>query len=237
MNNIDLSSMISRAQLVFDILKKQYSIFLASEKLDLIENLDYSNFFKLTNKDSIYPIYLSGDIYYLNFNLDKSIEKIPNDSSDLLISYLKNYKVDEIYLDLVPFMCLSLLCGELNPLKMGLIEYEIRKFSYQNNISSSPVNNYKELEIASIIHDNILKDVPFNIIFLDSDIEIFNYLAEEKGIKVAKHYYEISKLMKEKYKKIPKDNFNLENYIKFYNYINYDDVLDLIYDFINEKIR
>ena len=34
---------------------------------------------------------------------------------------------------------------------------------------------------------------PYNIIFIDSEVEIFNYLAEEKGIEVAKLYHDIVK--------------------------------------------
>ena len=218
MKDIDLSSMISRAQVVFDIIKNEYKVFLSSEKLDLIENLDYSKFFKLMEKDNNYPIYLSGDTYYLNPNLDSIIE-------------------DKIYYDLIIFMCLSLLCGELNPLKIGLIEYEIRKINQVNNLDVSLVNNYKELEIASIVREKLLDDIPYNIIFLDSDIEIFNYLTEEKGITVAKHYYEISKLMQEKFKGFDKNKFTLKGFLDYYNKINYDDVLDIIYDFINTKIR
>lgn len=237
MKDIDLSSMISRAQVVFDIIKNEYKVFLSSEKLDLIENLDYSKFFKLMEKDNNYPIYLSGDTYYLNPNLDSIIEDIPNNSNDLYSMYLRNNKQDKIYYDLIIFMCLSLLCGELNPLKIGLIEYEIRKINQVNNLDVSLVNNYKELEIASIVREKLLDDIPYNIIFLDSDIEIFNYLTEEKGITVAKHYYEISKLMQEKFKGFDKNKFTLKGFLDYYNKINYDDVLDIIYDFINTKIR
>ena len=237
MKDIDLSSMISRAQVVFDIIKNEYKVFLSSEKLDLIENLDYSKFFKLMEKDNNYPIYLSGDTYYLNPNLDSIIEDIPNNSNNLYSMYLRNNKQDKIYYDLIIFMCLSLLCGELNPLKIGLIEYEIRKINQVNNLDVSLVNNYKELEIASIVREKLLDDIPYNIIFLDSDIEIFNYLTEEKGITVAKHYYEISKLMQEKFKGFDKNKFTLKGFLDYYNNVNYDDVLDIIYDFINTKIR
>lgn len=84
--------------------------------------------------------------------------------------------------------------------------------------------------------ESILKDLPFNIIFLDNDTEIFYYLSEEKGIKIAKMYYEVSCLMKEKYKKLT-GNFSLKDFLSFYDALDYSDVLDFVYDFINMKIR
>lgn len=76
-----------------------------------------------------------------------------------------------------------------------------------------------------------------NIIFLDTDSEIVNYLVEEKGSKVAIFYHEISELMKSKYRGFLDKKWNLNDYIAFYNTIDYQDVLDLIYHFISEKVR
>ena len=114
-------------------------------------------------------------------------------------------------------MCLQTLCGKLTPLKKGLIEIEVRNIALNYNIDINK-NNEQEFQIATLLKHSILDDLPFNIIFLDSDIEIFNYLSEEKGIKIAKFYYQISELMRKKD-------------------INYDEVYDEIYNFINEKIR
>lgn len=217
MKDIDLSSMISKAQVVFSILEKEYNIFLKDEKKEWLENIKYENLFKITDKETLLPIFLSGDGYYLN----KKILKEHNN----------------IYENLLLFLCLSLLCGELNPLKIGLIELETRKLSNKYNIEISNTNNQKELEIATLIHDKILNDLPYNIIFLDSDIEIFHYLTIEKGIEVAKLYIKISNLMKQKYNDLDKEKINLETYINYYNNINYENILDIIYDYINVKIR
>ena len=235
MKDIDLSSMISRAKIVFDILEKEYKVFLSSEKKEMIENIIYSNLFKVCENTNLPPVYLSGDTYYLNRTLDKEIKSL-NDNS-LYSKYLKETDINDIYLELVIFLCLSMLCSELNPLKKGLIELEVRKISSKYNIKTSSVNNYKELEVATLVHEKLLNDVPFNIIFKDSDIEIFYYLGLEKGIEVAKLYHEISSLMKKKFKKIETSEFSLKKYLVYYESINYEDEMDLIYNYINEKIR
>ena len=235
MKDIDLSSMISRAQVVFDILEKEYKVFLSSEKIEILENIIYKNLFKVCENINLPPVYLSGDTYYLNRSLDKEIKSLSE--ATLYSKYLKENDINDIYLELVIFLCLSMLCGELNPLKIGLIEYEVRKISNKYNLKTSSVNNYKELEIATLVHEKILNDVPFNIIFKDSDIEIFYYLGNEKGIEVAKLYYEISTSMKKQYDGLKGKKFSLNKFLKYYESINYEDVMDLIYGFINLKIR
>ena len=42
--------------------------------------------------------------------------------------------------------------------------------------------------------------------------------------------------MKEKYKKLA-SNFSLKDFLNFYDALDYSDVLDFVYDFINMKIR
>ena len=235
MNDNNLSSMISRAKAVFDIIEEEYKVFLSNDKREILENITYSKFFKVCEREDLPPIYLTGDTYYLNQTIFKEISSLKG--NDLYSSYLRENNNFNIFNDLIIFMCLSILCGELNPLKLGLIELEIRKLSEKYNLNTSSVNNYKELNIGTIVKDKILSDIPLNIIFLDSDVEIFNYLAEEKGNKIAKLYYQISGTMKSKYKGFSKSNFSLKSFIDYYNNINYDDVMDLIYDFLNEKIR
>ena len=164
-------------------------------------------------------------------------KKISQRVNDLYSNYLRNNDINTIYNNLVISLVLSLFCGELNPLKIGLMELEVRNISNKYNISVSNVNNYKELSVASLVKEKILNDLPFNIIFLDSDIEIFHYLTIEKGVEVAKLYHKISEMMKSKYKTIKNKKFSLKKYIEFYDSINYDDVMDLIYAFINMKIR
>lgn len=235
MKDIDLSSMISRAKVVFDVLEKEYKVFLASEKIEMLEGIIYSNFFKVTENASLPPIYLSGDTYYLNRTLDKERKSLTSD--DLYSNYLRSNNISKIYEEVVIFLCLSLMCGELNPLKIGLIELEVREISNRHGISTSSINNHKELDIAILVKEKLLNDVPFNIIFLDSDVEIFNYLATESGIEIAKFYYRISEMMSQKYQGLKDKEFSLGKFLNYYEAINYDDVMDVIYDFINTKIR
>ncbi len=97
--------------------------------------------------------------------------------------------------------------------------------------------NYKEKEVAKLVKETLLTDLPYNLIFIDSEVEIFNYLTEEKGIEVAKIYHEVGNMMNKKYKNFSKNNNSLNDYIKYYETINYEDVFDFIYDFVNSKIK
>ena len=235
MKDIDLSSMISLAKEVFGILEREYKVFLSKEKINLIENLDYENLFKLTNRLDLPPIFLNDETYYLR----KSFDNI--NSNSVYGNYLKNTDINEVYNKMIIFMCLSFFCGDINPLKLGLMEFEIRKLSKKYGINVSDINNYKELEISNIVKEKILNDVPFNIIFLDSDIEIFNYLTEEKGIQIAKIYYQISNMMKESYKDFNK-SFDLDYFCDYYDNIDYtmvskklEEIIGISRDFIEKN--
>ena len=64
MNDDILSSMISRAKVVFDIIEKEYKVFLSRDKREILENITYSNFFKVCEKEDLPPIYLIGNINF-----------------------------------------------------------------------------------------------------------------------------------------------------------------------------
>lgn len=226
-----ISSMIDVAKKVFEIIKMEYQDFLTLEKIELINNLNYSNLFKITD-DNLPPVYLENETFYLKDNLNLDTNLI-----NPYLNYLRNNNLETVYQELIIYMCLKLLCGEINPLKLGLIEKEVRYLANKYNIKTSNINNYKELEIANLVSDLLLDDLPVNIIFFDNNIEIFNYLTEEKGIKIAKLYHEISRKMISKYKGFSSNNFDLISFSNYYNDINYEDISDLIYDFINQKIR
>jgi len=214
MKEIDLSSMISLAKKVFDIIEKEYFMYLTKEKKNLIKKLDYNNFFKTLKRIDTPPIFLNGDTYYLKEN---DLENIINNQ------------------ELIIIMCLIYLCGEINPLKLSLIKKEAKQIGDKLGLKSN-LTNQQELELANIIKEKLL-NTPVNIIFIDSNIEIFNYLTEEKDINIAKLYYELSKLMQLKYKNFDFNNYNLKDFFNYYNNINYDDALDLVYNFINQKIN
>lgn len=233
MKDIDLSSMISLAQEVFDILEVEYKDFLSNEKKEFIKNLDFSLLFKIIKKENFPPIYFLGDTFYLNSYIFLEKEKLTG--NDAYSVYLRNHDLNSIFCDLVLFLCIRSLCGEINPLKLGLIELEIRKISKKYSIRTSNINNYKELEIGNVMQESLLNDLPFNIIFLDTDLDIFNYLAEEKGSKIANLYCQLSNIMKDKYKGFDKNNFSLETFIGYYQNIDYQEIIDRIYDFISLK--
>lgn len=224
MKNIIISSMIDLTKEVFALIKKDYEVFLVS--IDF--NPDYDNLYKIN--DDLPPFYFNQVSYYLNFNFDN----LPN---NVLGNYLRNKDLKDIYLELVPFFCFIYLAGDVNLLKLGLIILEIEEFSNRHGFKVSSVMNYKEKEVAKLVKETMLTDLPYNLIFIDSEIEIFNYLAEEKGIEVAKTYHEIVKMMNKKYKNFSKNNTSLTDYIKYYDTIDYEDVFDFIYDFVNSKIK
>ena len=189
---------------IFDIIKKEYGVFLSNEKIALINELDYQNIIRLTKEKS--KVSISGD-YYLNFDM---------------LDY-----------DLIILLCLSILCGKLNPLKIELIKLESLHIKSLLNLDNS---NEDDLMIARIIKEKVLADVPFNVIFLESDVDIFDYLTEEKDLKTAKFYYEISKLMLSIYRKNGKEEFNLLKYLQVRDSLNYDLVYDKLYNFVSKKV-
>jgi len=204
MNN-KISSICSLSLEVFTILKKEYEVYLSEEKKDFLNKLNIDNFYKVINNTYLPPIYFIGDKYYLN-------------------SY---YNLDNIE-SLVPFLCLSSLVTNLNPLKIGLIEKELLdlKDKYELNIKTY---FKEELEIADIVTKTLLVDIPFKVIFKESDVDIVNYLVEDASSDIGLTYYNISKKMKD----IRKNT----DYFSFNSNINYEEVKDYLYDFIGNKVR
>ena len=230
MNNIDFSSMINLAKEVLDILKKEYRPFLSREKIEWLENLDYQKLFKINHQENYPFIFFTGDSYYIKDNV--------NDLQiDITISdYFKENDIKKLYQEIVVFLCIALLSSEITPLKLGLIQIETKNISQKYGFSVNQKLNHKEESVAILVKEKLFEDLPRNIIFIENEIEIFNYLAEEKGIETANIYYEISILMQDKYKELLKNCSTIVDYLHFYNTINYDDVMDFIYEFIHQKI-
>ena len=159
--------------------------------------------------------------------LDNNLFKIINDT----IYYQKDgfsypLKKDNLSIEIIIFMCLATLCGNLSPLKICLIDYEINQIIEKNNLERNL--EVTDFQLIDILKTRILDDLSYNIIFLDTDIEIFYYLATEKGVKTAKLYYDINSSFK---------TFTnpLEYYLTYKN-LNYEDAYDKVYNFINRKI-
>jgi hypothetical protein len=49
MKDIDLSSMINRAKVVYDVIESEYKVFLSSSSKEMLENVLFSNLFKKSN--------------------------------------------------------------------------------------------------------------------------------------------------------------------------------------------
>ena len=194
----ELKSLITLTDEIFDIIKDDYSKYLNNEKQELLDNINYNNLFKI--KDNL--IYFKIDCF----------------------SY--PLKKNNLSIEVIIFICLTYICSNINPLKIILIDYEINKIITNNNLERSL--EVSDFELIDIIESKILNDLPYNIIFLDSDIEIFNYLRIEKGIKVAKLYYDILLSLGNT------DN-PLEYYLTYKNF-NYEDTYEIIYNYINKKI-
>ncbi len=208
MENIMLDEICSLSLEMFTIIKENYSMFLSKEKKEFIDNLDIKSFYKIINKESFPPIYYLDGVYYINTFYDQ-------DNLDELVS----------------FLCLRSLCGSINPLKIGLIENEVKKLKEKYNLKATFIYHEKEMEVAEIVSSILLKDLPFNIIFKDTDSDIVDYLVEEKGSRDACFYSKISLLMKEKYQNYKND------YKSFYKDLNYSDIIDNIYDFFSNKVK
>lgn len=202
---IDLSNIYSLSLKIFTILKEEYSIYLSKDKLDFLNNLDIFKFYKLIDNKDLPPIYYLGDTYYINSNFD--------------LNLLEQY---------VPFLCLSSLCSNLNPLKIGLIEKELvyLKDKYELNINTYFI---KELEIADLISKTILSDISYKLLFKDSDADIVKYLISNSDSKIGMIYLKISKTMQE----TRKETYIYDNKID----IDYSKTFDIIYEFINEKTK
>ena len=190
---------------IFTIIRNEYSIYLSSEKKDFLDKLDVNNFYKIVNDASLPIVFFMGDKYYLNayYNLD-NIEK------------------------LVPFLCLASLVTNLNPLKLGLIEVELL---YLKNKYDLDINTYfvNEFEVADLINEAILINVPSKVIFKENDSDIFSYLTEELGSNYALCYYNVSSSMK-------KIRGN-ENYFSDFKERDYSEIIDYLYQFISNKVR
>ena len=195
MKDIDLKNIYSISLKLFTIIKEEYNIYLSEEKKKILDELDIFKFYKEI-KGKKYPfIQFIDDKCYLNSSYDIN------------------------YIEYLPFICLAVLCGNLNPLKIGLIEEEL--MILKDKYALTYTNKHeKESEVANIVNKTILNDIPYKVIFLDSDTEIVSYLVEEKGSKIAILYSEISKKMKNKKKNE-----------------DYSDVLDYLYEYLSSKIR
>ena len=200
-----LSNIYNLSLEVFKILKDEYSIYLSKEKKEFLENLNINNFYKVVNNSYLPSIFYIGDKYYLN-------------------SY---YNLDNLE-SLIPFLCLASLTSNLNPLKIGLIEEELLYLKDKYNLD---IDTYfkEELEIAKLVSKSVLLDVPFKIIFKESDIDIVNYLVEEKGSNDGLIYYNISKKMKEIREK--------DDYFTKEKNFDYEEVKDYLYDYIGSKVK
>ena len=200
------------SQVVLDVYKENYSSNLFKSPKE--ETLDLNNFYHLIKKKYYPPLYFLGDSCYLNTNFFNKEELI----------------------SIVPLSIFSFLTNADNPLKIGFIELEITNL--KNKYAWQDIKTYFEKEklVADTLSKTILTDLPLNTLSFENEIDYLNYLRDEKGSKIALFYHSISKKMYEKYKYLNK-NFTREQFINFYNKLNYDDIIDEIYDFVTKKIR
>ena len=204
MNENKFKSICSLSYEFFKVLKDEYSIYLSSSKKEFMNKFDVFKFYKIINDVNLPRIFYMGETYYLN-------------------SY---YNLDDIE-SFIPFLCLNSLVSNLNPLKIGLIEEELSylKGKYNLNINT---NFDREAEVASIVSKSLLNNIPFKVVFKESDSDIVNYLQEETNSEVALCYYSISKQMKGI--RNNKDYYCIED-------VDYSSVIDYLYDFIGAKVR
>ena len=200
-----INHMCSLSQEFFKIIKEEYSIYLSEEKKNFLNNVDISKLYKIISNSELPNIfYLGGTYYFNNYYKFENIEKM------------------------IPFLCLSSIISNLNPLKIGLIEVELLNLKIKYNLNID-INFASELEVADIVSRSLLNNIPFKIIFKDSDSDIVNYLQEEENSEIALCYYNVSKQMKYLRNKINDFQSNIN--------IDYSTIIDYIYDFIGTKVR
>lgn len=192
--DIDLNNIYSISLKLFTIIKEDYDIYLTEDKKKFLENLDIFHFYKVINDKDLPMIDYIGGYYYINTYYKFDLE------------------------DYLPFICLSTLCGNLNPLKIGLIELELQELKEKYALKYKCLHD-KEMEVSNIFSKAFLDNIPYKIIFLDTDTEIVSYLIEEKGSKIGLLYAKISKEMKE--------NKNDD----------YKDTIDSLYEYVSSKVR
>ena len=141
-----------------------------------------------------------------------------------LVSY--PLKKENLTIQVIVFMCLLSVCSNINPLKILLISDEVNNIITKYNLDEN--NNIRNFDFIDILKTKILDDLPFNIIFLDTDIEIFNYLVTEKGVKTARLYYDINK-------SLGRVNNPIDYYLNYQDY-DFDLAYDKVYNFINTRI-
>ncbi len=212
MNNDTIKKVNDFSEVVLDACRENYSSnSFISNKLDVI---DSSNFFRLIKKKYYPPIYFFGDICFLNLNFF---------SKDELIS-------------VVPLSIFMFLANSFHPLKIAFIELEIAKLKDKYNWQEVIIYFEKEISLVNLLEETVLSDLNLNMLNFENDIDFINYLRDEKGSRVAIFYYNIVKKINKKYMSLPK-NYSKEQFINFYNKLDYNDIVDEIYDFITKKIR
>ena len=192
MKKTDLNSVFSVSLRLFTIIKEEYYNYLSNDKKEFLDKLDVFHLFRVI-KDKKLPVFsFVGETVYLN-----------------------NYYKEE-FLNYLPFICLAILCGKIDPLKIGLIEKELKELNDKYALGYKTIHE-KELDVASVVYKALLEDIPYPIIFIDNDADLFSYLAEEKGSKLALFYKELSDSMK-----VSED---------------YSETMDLIYDYLSNKVK
>ena len=161
--------------------------------------------------------------YLDNNNLFKIVDDTIYYQKDLVSYPLKK---ENLSIQVIVFMCLLSVCSNINPLKILLISDEVNNIITKYNLDEN--NNIRNFDFIDILKTKILDDLPFNIIFLDTDIEIFNYLVTEKGIKTARLYYDLNK-------SLGRVNNPIDYYLNYQDY-DFDLAYDKVYNFINTRI-
>ena len=196
------NSLISLIKEIFDIIKTDYLKYLSKEKRNFLESLNYKELFTIKNDI----------IYYKKDGLSYPLKK------------------EDLTIEVLIFMCLSIFCGNLTPFKICLIASEIKSLIERNNLEG---NRNLDFKLIEVVKEKILNDLPYNIIFLDTDIDIFNYLVTEKGIRIANIYYSLKHDFN---KNFLKDDFNPLEYFLNYQDLEYESSYDIVYNFIENSV-
>ena len=199
---IELNNIYSTSLKLFTIIKEEYNVFLTDEQKIKIENIDIFHFYKIIKDKDLPPIYYLKDMYYLN-------------------SY---YNMD--FIDYLPFICLSYLCNNLNPLKIGLIELELKQLKDKYALQSV-INMIDKSILEKAFPDEIESAKTYASSLIDSMVDQYGdkqqllqaiqYYTNYSSIEAYQDYIYLSQLQSHAAEEYAKTQITNKEIKKYYN--------------------
>lgn len=234
-----------------NIFINEYKMFLSSEKLNKLENINYQNIIKFEKLNAPFGDIIFDKIYLscVNSELINSLSSIDNFNTkkynlnnNNLSSYLKymcdnGYDLLEYSGDILMYFVFKLVISDDSGFTNGLINQEIKYLSIKYSIRCANLYAREEKIISQITHFLKLYNCR-KILFMDR-VSRFKYLSENLGYRYANLVSDVEKLIEKEYSKLNEKNINkLEEFIDYtdkYDHLSYGDVYNYLLDFMVEN--